>query len=134
MRRTFAGAACALLLAIASPSDGGARDQQLGQTTAAMPSREGVPSQLRGIQRHGEAMGAGVACGLRPPEWASRYREAVMQWVVDKARDYSEAALVMQRVDEWVAYARGRVRANRKEYCPYVANPPDMLLGDRIVA
>ena len=69
MRRTFAGAAAyGLLLAFACPSDGGAREPQLGQTTAAMPSREGVPPQLRGIQRHGEAMGAGVACGLRPSE------------------------------------------------------------------
>jgi hypothetical protein len=132
----FSMAACfALAVAILPMQGAAAREFSWGTDT---PSNGNLPAGFRGMPKHGEFMAAGVACGVRPPEWEARYRTAVEQQIHARARSLEDGATVMRIVDEFAAYARKAVAADQqkrsREYCNWRADKPDMAQGDQIAA
>ncbi|WP_424139362.1 hypothetical protein [Roseomonas chloroacetimidivorans] len=103
-----------------------------GQTAEAPPRLDGLPSEVRGFPRHGETIGAALACGLRSQQWAESYRARLNTEM--QRRSPSGAADAGRVLAEREAYARRQVSRNRNEFCADAANPTDLATGDRIVS
>jgi hypothetical protein len=111
-----------------------AEDRPLEEPLWVLPSRAGVPVQLRGIPLRGRTLGAAVACGRRSQDWAARYRAALTHYIAAHAASQAEIAATMQSLDEYVTYGRRNAQAEPKSFCNSAAGNDDLARADSFIA
>lgn len=107
----------------------------LAQAPWEAPPRNTLQHPFRGYPVvHGEFSAAAVACGIRSPEWAARYRALVDRRARQLAASSQQADETISAMDAFAAYGRRRAQANRAEYCKDMVNPVDLQAADDLLA
>jgi hypothetical protein len=120
------------LAAMAAFALAGGASTALGQDVDLPPSIYGLAPEVRGFARHGETIGAALACKLRSQDWAESYRSRLV--VAMQARAPGAALEGARAVTEREAFAQRQATRSPRQYCSFGANPADLAIGDRIVS